>query len=72
MNTEHTNATEKTSLDVKPADALGRLSERSRASRLSLVVVAVVGMIVIAFIGGALFRTITNGSNTPEVPKVEI
>ena len=36
----------------------------------STAIIIVVGIIVFAFIGGALFRTIVGGANAPEVPRV--
>ena len=58
--------------DVKPANALNTLGERSRASRVWIVIIALVGVIVFAFLGGALFRAVTGGTHTPEIPAVEL
>jgi len=58
--------------DVKPADAIGTISNRTRASRFSIVIVAVVGFFVLAFFVGLLLRTIFDKSNTPDIPSVEL
>lgn len=59
--------------DVKPADALGKLSERTRASRVMVVVIAVVGFFVIAFLVGLIARGVGGGiDNAPDIPRVEI
>lgn len=68
MNTERN----KKDSGVKPADALGQLSERTRASRMSVAIIAVVGFFVGAFLIGLLVQTITHGSNAPDIPKVEL
>lgn len=58
--------------DVKAADALGRLSERSRSSRIVFVVVVVIGFFALAFAVGFLITSVGNGGNTPEIPTVEL
>lgn len=58
--------------DVKPVNALGQLSERARASRVTAAAIGVVGFIVLAIFAGFLFRMVVSGANTPEVPKVEL
>ncbi|MEK7613765.1 MAG: hypothetical protein AAB439_02740 [Patescibacteria group bacterium] len=57
---------------VKPADALGTLSNRTRVSRYSGLLVAVVGFFVIAFFIGLLFRFVFDESNTPDIPTVDL
>jgi len=58
--------------DVKPVDALGKLSERARASRYGGLAIAVVGFIVLAILAGFLFKMVVSGVNAPEVPRVEL
>lgn len=58
---------------VKPADALGTLSRRSRASRVFGVVSAVAGALVLALLAGLIFRFVIGGAdNAPDVPLVEV
>lgn len=57
--------------DVKPADALGRLSERARASRFSGLIVALIALIVLAFLVGMIIRGVSGGfNNAPDIPRV--
>lgn len=58
---------------VKPTDALGRLSERARSSRLTLVVVVIAGIFLLAFFIGLIVRGVSGGvNNAPSIPRVEI
>lgn len=58
---------------VKPADALGRISERTKGSRLSLLIVGVIGLFVVAFLIGLIVRGVSGGiQNAPDIPGVEI
>lgn len=62
-----------TKQEVKPADALGRLSERTRVSRFWAVIIAIVGIFLLAFLIGLLVRGVSGGlDNAPDIPKVEI
>ena len=59
--------------DVKPANALQRFSERSSASRTTTLIVVVIAFLVIAFVVGAVIRSVRNGTNSaPVVPQVDI
>jgi len=57
---------------VKPADALGTLSRRTRASRFVVVIGAVILVFALVFLVGLFLRGFSTGSNAPAVPKVEI
>lgn len=58
--------------DVKPADALGTLEGRSRASRVSFIIIVVISFFVLIFLTGLLVQSIRGGDNIPHVPKVDI
>lgn len=59
--------------EVKPADALGTLSRRARASRFSYLALFLVGFVVLAFLAGLIGRSLFGGgSNVPDVPRVEL
>ena len=58
--------------DVKPTDALGRLAERSRGSRITLVIVAVVALFAFAFAVNLIIQSVRSGGNAPNVPRVEL
>ena len=57
--------------NLRAANALERLNERSRGSRVSLVILAVFGMIVLALAIGFIFNSVRNGGNTPDIPTVD-
>lgn len=59
--------------DMKPAGALQRLSERSKGSRLSVLIIAIIGLFVFAFVIGLVVKGFSGGINrTPDVPRVDI
>ncbi|MFQ5540872.1 MAG: hypothetical protein ACE5F4_01345 [Candidatus Paceibacteria bacterium] len=58
--------------EVRPADALGRLSKRIESSRITALIVGVILLFAVVFLGGLLFRVGTDGGNIPDIPKVEI
>ncbi len=57
---------------VKPADALGTLSRRAQAFRMSYLLAFVVGFVALAFFAGLIVDLVTGEGNTPEVPSVEL
>lgn len=59
--------------DVKPADALGKLAQRSQASRTTTVIIAVVVLFALVFAIGLVIRSVQkSGTNAPSVPNVDI
>lgn len=59
--------------DVKPANALGRLSERSRSSRIAVVVISLIGFFLLVFLIGMIVRGVLGGiDNAPDIPRVDI
>lgn len=60
------------SRDVKPADALGTYAARTRASRYSLLVVGVLGLLALGLLVGLLVSTVTGNSAQPDVPQVDL
>lgn len=56
--------------DVTPANALGRLSERTQASRFTVLLIALVLVFVLALLIGLAVRGVVNKENIPEVPRV--
>ncbi|XKT74180.1 MAG: hypothetical protein ACJKTH_02365 [Patescibacteria group bacterium UBA2163] len=56
--------------DVTPANALGRLSERTQASRFTGLLIALVLVFVLALLIGLVVRGVTGKENVPEVPRV--
>lgn len=59
--------------EVKPANALGKLSERSRSSRIGVVVISLIGFFLLVFLIGMIVRSVSNGiDNAPDIPRVDI
>lgn len=56
--------------DVTPANALGRLSERTQASRFTVLLIALVLVFVLTFLIGLVVRGVGDKGNIPEVPQV--
>lgn len=67
------DSSEEKNSEVRPSDALGRLNERTKGSRVTVVIIAVVALIVGAFLIGMIVRGVSGGiENAPKIPSVEI
>ena len=58
---------------ARTADALGTLRARSEVSRSVMILVAVGGVLVAAFLMGMLWRSVSSGiKNAPTIPQVGV
>mgnify|MGYP000392099025 CR=1 FL=1 len=59
--------------DLRAANAIERLNERSRGARVSLVVALVFGVIVLVLAISFIFNNVRGGgNNTPDIPTVNL